>query len=75
MSAGANLAEENETECNRNSGIRINTNITLNSIIRNKSEDNRPFDIEDLGTDNNFVRTNAKRQPAGFVHRMVPGTT
>jgi parallel beta-helix repeat protein len=72
MSAGVrvlasfHIVEGNEVE-NNNIGIFIDATGRFNSFIKNKAEGNAVFDIEDNGSDNNFIRNKCcSSSPSGL---------
>lgn len=61
VNSSANIVQENETECSMGPGIRLAPNFGLNAVIRNKAEDNRPFDIEVLAAGNTLLQNDCDR--------------
>jgi hypothetical protein len=67
VNSSVNIVQENEAECNTGPGIRLAPGFSLNAVIRNEVEGNKPFDIENLGTGNTFLQNDCDRSnPPGI---------
>lgn len=62
INSNFNIVEENKIERNKNNGLFIQPNRTGNLVFRNEFNDNKPNNIEDLGTDNNFLANEFKNK-------------